>query len=127
MRNMSFMLTVSAIEDGTKKVTRRLGWKHLKPGDLVNPVFKCMGLKAGEKVESLRGPVRVVSVRREPLIAIHQEEDACRLEGLPELTPDTFIDLFCKANTCKPWCVVTRIEFEYTDPTPEGAQEERAE
>lgn len=68
MRNMSFALTAEQIIQGTKTVTRRLGWLNLQPGDMIQPVNKCMGLKKGEKPIPLRGPLRVVSVRREPLI-----------------------------------------------------------
>jgi hypothetical protein len=33
MRNMSFFLTTAQFLDGTKDVTRRKGWRFLKPGD----------------------------------------------------------------------------------------------
>jgi hypothetical protein len=49
MRLMSFALTEQQILDGTKDVTRRLGWLFLKRGDLIRPVRKCMGLKRGER------------------------------------------------------------------------------
>jgi len=34
MRNMSFSMTVDQIRDGSKTVTRRLGWLFLNFGDL---------------------------------------------------------------------------------------------
>ena len=74
MRNMSFALTTEQIRARTKTVTRRLGWEFLKPGDLVQAVVKCQGLKKGEKVEPL-AELRIVAVRRESLNA-----DAARSE-----------------------------------------------
>lgn len=44
MRRMSFMLTETQYVDGSKDVTRRLGWLTLKPGDKfmgVNKAMKC--------------------------------------------------------------------------------------
>lgn len=37
-RLMSFAKTVPQFRDGTKDVTRRDGWKHLRPGDVVEAV-----------------------------------------------------------------------------------------
>lgn len=56
MRRMSFMLTKEQVLNQTKDVTRRNGWAFLKPGDLIQPVEKCMGLKKGEKQVLLGGP-----------------------------------------------------------------------
>ena len=47
MRNMSFALTEAQLLDGTKTVTRRLGWTMLKPGDHFRAVRKAMGLRKG--------------------------------------------------------------------------------
>lgn len=119
MRNMSFAMTTDQIQDGTKTVTRRLGWLHLKPGDMLRPVRKCMGLKPGEKIEPLREPVRVVSVRREPLRLMTDSvfgDDECIREGFPDLTPAQFVSMFCASHKpCTPETVVTRIEFEYPE------------
>ena len=125
MRNMSFALTVEQIQNGTKFVTRRLGWLHLKPGDMLRPVRKCMGLKPGEKIEALRDPVRVVGVRREALRAMLDSQeygnDECNFEGFPNLTPAQFVDMFCASHKpCTPETVVTRIEFEYTQENGNG-------
>lgn len=112
-RNMSFMLTKGQFKDQTKTITRRLGWRFLKPGDILNGCEKCMGLKKGEKVKKL-GQIRVVSTRLEPLNEITQDD--CAKEGFPELTPDEFVAMFCEHNArCKPDSVVNRIEFEYCD------------
>lgn len=118
MRNISFALTTDQVVRGTKTVTRRMGWKFLKPGDLLQPVRKCMGLRPGEKLEKLRGPIRVISVRRESLAHLRMVElygeSECRKEGFPEMTPDEFISMFCASHKgCQRGSMVTRIEFEY--------------
>lgn len=120
MRSMSFAMTTSQIQDGTKTVTRRLGWLSLKPGEMLRPVRKCMGLKPGEKIEVLRDPIRVISVRREVLRAMLDSReygnDECDREGFPNLTPAQFVEMFCASHKpCKPKTVVTRIEFEYIE------------
>ena len=126
MRNMSFALTTDQVRAGTKTVTRRMGWKFLKPGELIQPVRKCMGLKPGEKIEKLRGPIRVVSVRDESLWYMWLEPTyglaECKLEGFPGLTPLDFIDMFCASHKgCQRDSIVTRIEFEYL-PEQHGAE-----
>ena len=56
---MSFALTTAQIMEGTKTVTRRLGWLHAKPGQLLRPVRKGMGLRPGERIDVLRDPIRL--------------------------------------------------------------------
>ncbi|HXR93558.1 MAG TPA: hypothetical protein VN750_25110 [Steroidobacteraceae bacterium] len=128
MRNMSFALTTAQVIGGTKTVTRRMGWKNLKPGELIQPVRKCMGLKPGEKIEKLRGPIRIVSVRREALshvmlVTLYGEAE-CEREGFPEMKPSEFVEMFCRSHKgCRPGSMVTRIEFTYEDtscPNTEG-------
>lgn len=123
MRNISFMLTKDQIRARSKTVTRRLGWKTLKAGDMLRGVEKGMGLKPGEKVRPL-ATIRVVDVRFEPLEAIVSDPDygfeECAKEGFgshPTLQwPSEFVQFFCKANRgCSPETVITRIEFEYVD------------
>lgn len=129
MRNISFALTTEQIRNQTKTVTRRLGWRSLKPGTLLQPVVKAQGIPKGGHVEKIGGPIRVVSVRREPLGVI-QKPDVIR-EGFPELTSMEFIDFFCRSHKtqavyigrhlvrpsrrCESTDAVTRIEFEYVD------------
>lgn len=109
MRNMSFSLTERQFRDGTKDVTRRLGWTFLTRGDHFMGVRKAMGLRKGEKIERL-GECRAVSVRRERIDAC-TDEDAAR-EGYPELSGQQFALLFCKHMGCRMDSLVTRIEFE---------------
>lgn len=123
MRNMSFAMTTNQVQDGTKTVTRRLGWLHLKPGDMLRPVRKCMGLKPGEKIEALREPVRVVYPSREPLRRMTDDLEygraECIREGFPDLTPAQFVEMFCASHKpCTPETIVTRIEFEYPEVKP---------
>lgn len=119
MRLISFGLTEQAILDRQKDVTRRLGWKHIRPGDRLRGVHKAMGLRKGERPRTL-AVVEVVSVRRERLDAI--TDDDVRREGFPDapsLVPGAaaswFVGMFCKAMGCRPEDEVTRIEFRYVE------------
>lgn len=126
MRNMSFMLTTEQVRRREKTVTRRIGWRNAKRGDVVQPVVKGQGLKKGEKVEKIGGPIRIVSVRRERLDAMATQDDYYRIDhpeviaegfyGVPGWhTPVEFISQFCQHNRCQQWDEITRIEFEYVD------------
>ena len=110
MKNMSFFHTKKQILDESKTVTRRLGWKRLKAGDLVQSVEKCQGLKKGQKMQKLK-VLKVVHVRREKLFQI-THKDVIR-EGFPEMKREEFIQFFMKMNNCPRDEEVTRIEFEY--------------
>lgn len=111
-RNMSFALTTDQIRNRTKTVTRRKGWRFLRPGDVLNACGKCMGLKPGEKITRL-DQIRVVSVWREALSLIRSEDAGTSSEGFPEMSPDEFIAMFCEHMGGHENQVVTRIEFEY--------------
>ena len=137
-RNISFALTTDQIRNRTKTVTRRLGWKNLKAGDVLNACVKCMGLKKGEKPERL-GQIRVVDVRREPLFFMETNDRASRnvrtimselngrdypkdygyteaiKEGFPSMSGSEFVEMFCENMGGDHNQDVTRIEFEYLD------------
>jgi len=121
MRLMSFALTTDQILSRTKTVTRRLGWLFLEPGHLVQPVVKARGLRKGERPVKLGGPIRIVSVRREPLSALLADRDyglaEVRLEGFadrpPLHEPEAWVAFFARTHRCGIDDVVTRIEFEY--------------
>ena len=81
--------------------------------NLVRHVLKGMGLKKGEKVKPLRGPLRIISVRREPLSAMTQA--GCIKEGFPQMGWREFIAMLCDKYDCDYATEFTRIEFEYTD------------
>ena len=108
MRRISFALTQPQFLDGTKDVTRRMGWLFLKPGDRLRAVDKVMGFRKGERATVL-GVIEVISVRREPLEFI--TADDVRREGFPDATPGWFVEMFCEAMRCDPSAEVTRIEF----------------
>ena len=120
MRNMSFALTTEQVRNRTKTVTRRLGWSTLTPGTLLQPVVKGMGLKKGERVEKIGGPIRVLSVTGEWMSDFRQRPDAadeCRREGFPSMTPQEFYVFFRRTHP-DPGADdlrVNRIEFEYVD------------
>lgn len=121
MRNISFALTTEQIRNRTKTVTRRTGWKNLKPGTLLCAVVKGMGLKKGEKVERL-ATIRVVDVRREPLSRMEENLEygysECAREGFPEgpyCAPVHFMLWFAKSHGIGIGDEVTRIEFEYAE------------
>lgn len=109
-RNISFALTTHQFLAGSKDVTRRVGWKNLKAGDVLCAVKKGMGLKPGEKIERL-GLIRVLSARPERLGDITTED--VRREGFPFWAPPKFIEFFCAGHKgCTHDSIVTRIEFE---------------
>ena len=110
MRNMSFHLTERQLLDGTKDVTRRIGWAFLKRGDQVCAIRKGQGLKKGEKVHRL-GVLTVVNHWRERLQQITYRE--CVREGFPDMTPDEFIRMFCREMGCEGDQIVNRIAFTF--------------
>jgi hypothetical protein len=111
---MSFSMTTPQVRAGIKDVTRRLGWWFLKPGDIVNAVEKCRGLKKGEKVKLIR-QIKIVSTETQRLYWI----DAVDLirEGFPRMTPFDFVVMFMKANRCRFDKEINRIEFNYVEET----------
>jgi hypothetical protein len=111
---MSFQLTTEQVRARTKTVTRRIGWAFLNPGTLLQPVVKCQGLKKGQQVEKIGGPIRVVNVSRAPLNSI-SPQDVYR-EGFPALTQRQFVEMFKRSHRgCRVATVVTRIQFEYVE------------
>lgn len=108
MRRISFSLTKAQFLDGSKTVTRRIGWETLKPGAVLLAVEKAMGLRKGEKQVQL-GALEVVSVRRERLDAIIPEDVIA--EGFPEMSCADFVRFFAAGHGCADDAEVTRIEF----------------
>ena len=109
MRNMSFFLTTHQFLDGRKTVTRRLGWKTLRVGDLVRAVYKGQGIRMGSIISPI-GIIRIKSIRSEPLNVI--PADDCAREGFPKYSPQEFVTMFCREMRCAPDVIVQRIEFE---------------
>jgi hypothetical protein len=119
MRNISFSMTKDSFCDGSKNVTRRLGWKNLKPGTYLMAIEKGQGLKKGEHVKKL-GEIIVVVVEQEPLIDIVNRpvrgitRSEVEREGFPAWkdTPEKFVKFFCLTNRkCTPKTMVNRIVF----------------
>jgi hypothetical protein len=108
-KNMSFSITTQQMYEGTKDVTRRIGWWKLKPGDIVCAVEKGMGLKKGEKVKRI-GLIEIVSVRYEHLLDVTLDDIRVH-EGFPEMGILEFIMMFTRSHHCSPYETVNRIEF----------------
>lgn len=123
MRNISFMLTTPQFIARTKTVTRRMGWRFAKVGDVLCGVEKSQGLGAGGKIKRL-GHIKLIDVHGEPLNEICANlsygYDEMIKEGFPPghqyFDPTEFILFFCKSHKgCKPTSWVTRLEFKYLD------------
>lgn len=133
---MSRLMSVSFTEDAVvarrKTVTRRLGWRFLKPGDRLTLCRKVMGRKAGEPLVRL-AEVEVISVRRESILAM-TDGDVAR-EGVGPADPrfhewyedglppaDAFVTWWLETFTDRhfhPYLDdVTRIEWRYLDQPP---------
>jgi hypothetical protein len=125
-RLMSVALTEQAVRDRRKTVTRRLGWRMLKPGDRLTLCRKVMGRKRGEPLVRI-AEVEVVSVRREQLRLI--DEDDVGREGFDndEWVPSDFVEFFCEHMKCEPDTEVTRIEWRYLDFYPPSFDAETGE
>ena len=113
MRQISFSLTKGPVRRRTKTVTRRLGWRTLKVGEVLQGIEQGQGLKAGARGIPIC-QVRIIDVRREPLGAILDEPNGCAREGFPEMSPAAFIRMFCQTHPpCQPETEITRIELAY--------------
>jgi hypothetical protein len=113
MMRMSFSLTERQLLDGSKSVTRRLGWRQLKAGDELVAVRQTMGIPKGERQHAL-GRIRILSVRQERLDEITLDDVVA--EGFPDLTVTGFVEMFRRAMKCRHYDLVTRIEFERIAP-----------
>jgi len=107
---MSVALTTQQVRDQTKTVTRRTGWRMLRPSDRLTLCAKVQGRKPGEPLDRITD-VEVTSVRRERLDAITADDVAA--EGL-DMTPAEFVAFFCRTHRgCGPADMVTRIAWRY--------------
>jgi len=117
MPNLSFFMTPEQFKNRTKTVTRRFGWWNAMPGQIFKGVEKSQGLKKGEGVNYL-GEIRIKSVTQERADAIiHYADSLMELarEGFPDMPPQEFVTMLCKANRKVVSDTVNRIEFEYVD------------
>lgn len=100
-RLMAVSLTEPQVRDRTKTVTRRAGWRMLRPGGHLQLCRKVMGRRRGEPLDRI-ALVEVISVRRERLDAITPADVAA--EGFPGMTPAEFVAFFCRTHRrCEPW------------------------
>ena len=119
-RLMSFSHTSPMVLDRSKTVTRRVGWRFLKPGDLVRAVEKARGRTKGEPIREL-ALLRIVDVRVESLSrlltdALYAEDELPR-EGFPCWSTAEFVEAFCRTHGLRSAdSDVTRIQFEYLEP-----------
>lgn len=117
-RNISFSLTTRQFRERTKTVTRRNGWKNLKPGTVLCGCEKCMGLKPGQKIVRL-GLIRVLEATQEPLRAlidfpVYGRQEAI-LEGFPEMSGEDFARMYIRHQGGDLETKRTRIRYEYLD------------
>lgn len=107
-RRMSCSMTVDAVRNQTKTVTRRHvgSWKSLKPGDRLTLIEKGMGLAKGEK-QVVLAQVEIVDVTVEPLSILDQQcrptvtvdEQDIVDEGLGDsMTPREFVDWWARCH-----------------------------
>lgn len=122
MRNISVALTEPQVLAREKDVTRRVGWGKLQVGTLLQSIRKGQGLKRGEHAMKVGGPIRVLSVSREPLRGLVDDQayglaEVVR-EGFTGLTPLQFVAFFLASHDCDLDEPITRIEFDYVERTP---------
>lgn len=110
-RLMSVALTEDAVRARRKTVTRRLGWRVLRPGERLTLCRKVMG-RRGEPLVRV-AEVEIVSVRRERLDAVTDAE--VTREGFPGRDAAWFVAFFTTHMRCAPDTEVTRIEWRYLD------------
>jgi hypothetical protein len=124
---MSCSLTVDAVRERRKTVTRRAvgTWANIKPGDQLTLVEKAMGLRKGDK-QVVLDVVTIVDVRLEPLHLMTAEDDygwaEVAAEGFPDMGPHEFALFWLDSHGVKVESqrdfmrvLVRRIEWRYSD------------
>ena len=112
-RLMSVAVTEQAVRDRQKTVTRRLGWRFLKPGDRLTLCRKVQGRKPGEALVRL-AEVEVLSVRREPLAAMTDADVACEaVPSVGKVEASEWVRWFAEKFGISRTDEVTRIEWRY--------------
>lgn len=116
-RLMSVSITERAVRDRRKTVTRRLGWRFLRPGDRLTLCRKVQGRRPGEPLIRI-AEVEVVDVRREPLSAmtdadVGREGIDAALEVAGRTEAEAWVSWFAWTMGCSVDDEVTRIEWRY--------------
>ncbi len=106
MQQIRFDHTARQFWDGSKTVTRRLGWGDLEEGERLMAI-KEGGVRLGE--------IEVISVRHGPLSFMNEAD--VRMEGFGGWTVEAFIQFYCETFDCSRRATVTVIEFEKVGPT----------
>ena len=91
-RRMSVSMTLDAVRNRTKTVTRRhpATWRTLKPGHRLTLIEKGMGLPKGAR-QVVVAEVEIVDVRVEPLHLVRDRRGDLAAEGITGMSPDEFI------------------------------------
>jgi hypothetical protein len=115
-----FSRTASQILDRSQTVTRRVGWRFLEPGDLVQAIEARPGSDGARAVRPL-AVLRIRDVRVERLSRLISDpayaEDELPREGFPCWSRDEFVTTFCRTHRLKTVDVdITRLEFEHVAP-----------
>lgn len=117
MRNISFSMTKDQFRDGSKDVTRRMGWWDAERGWMLQGCEKCQGLGPGGKIAKM-GVIWLVGAREEPLDLMIRNRaygmEECRREGFPDMTPMEFVRFFIaghKGATLD--SMIMRLEFRH--------------
>lgn len=106
-RRMSCSLTVDAVRERRKTVTRRHvdTWRNLKPGDRLTLIEKGMGLPKGSR-QVVLAEVEVVDVDIEPLWKLTDDEvyghEECEREGFPTMEPAEFCSFWMESHGYRP-------------------------
>ena len=106
-RRMSCSMTIDAVRERRKTVTRRHvdTWATLKVGDRLTLIEKGMGLPAGSK-QVVLAEVEIVDVMVEPLWRITERNDGgweeCALEGFPRMEPAEFAVFWMESHGYRP-------------------------
>lgn len=116
-------MTVDAVRDQTKTVTRRhiATWKTLTAGDRLTLIEKGMGLPKGAK-QVVLAEVEIVDVTVEPLVMIIPEIHGTAREGLGHMSAGEFIRFWMDGHGYRGIdragdVLCRRIEWRYLDPT----------
>ena len=90
-RRMSVSMTLEAVRERRKTVTRRhvSTWANLRAGDRLTLIEKGMGLPKGS-TQVVVAEVEIVDVRVEPLVEVWNERGALEAEGIDDMSPNLF-------------------------------------
>ena len=128
-RRMSCSMTIEAVRDQTKTVTRRHPdtWKNLRPGDRLTLIEKGMGLAKGEK-QVVLAEVLIVYIRIEPITLMTSDirygRQEVALEGFPGHDPEAWVAWWCQSHGVRITDLPAncrRIEWRYLTPALERA------